>query len=114
MMETLEKLFGSSEKVKIMKLFLFNPENAFDVGEVSVRSKVSHSLARREIINLEKAGFLKRRTYSKDILRQKNRKMAFFKKRANGYMLNYKFAYLEPLYNFLSELNVQNPEELIE
>jgi hypothetical protein len=27
-----EKLFGSAEKLRVLKLFLFNPDKAYDVG----------------------------------------------------------------------------------
>ncbi|MCC2630730.1 MAG: hypothetical protein K0S38_539, partial [Candidatus Paceibacter sp.] len=34
MIETLEKIFGSAAKVKIMRLFLFNPVTVFDMDEI--------------------------------------------------------------------------------
>lgn len=112
-MEILEKLFGSGAKVKIIKLFLFNPETAYDTSQVAERAKVSRGLATREINNLLKAGFLKDKSLRKEIRVQRNRKSVLSHKTANGWMLNYHFAYLEPLYNFLSDVNVYNPDELI-
>ena len=66
-MDILEKLFGSAAKVKIIKLFLFNPDDAFDVAQTAERSKVSIGVARKEISDLEKIGFLKPKTYTKEI-----------------------------------------------
>ena len=59
----------------IIKLFLFNPDFVFDITEVGERSKVSRGLARREVGTLLRAGFLKTKSYSKETLKQKNRKI---------------------------------------
>ncbi len=53
-METLSKLFGSETKVKIMRLFLFNPETVFTTGEIAERAQAQGSKVRREISNLDK------------------------------------------------------------
>jgi hypothetical protein len=112
-MEILEKLFGSGAKVKVIKLFLFNPETAYDASQVAERAHLSMAVARKEISNLEKAGFLREKSYSKEVRVQKNRRSVLAHKRANGWMLEYKFSLLEPLYNFLSDINVYNPDDLI-
>jgi len=52
--EILERLFGGSAKVKIIKLFLFNQRDIFDKDTISERSKSSSSDVRRELISLEK------------------------------------------------------------
>ena len=49
-METLSKLFGNETKVKIMKLFLFNPERIFGVGDIGERVKADSTKVRREIL----------------------------------------------------------------
>ena len=112
--ERVEKIFGSGERVRIMKLFLFNAENVFDMAEVARRAKVTLGLARRELLNLEQAGFLQRKMHVREVMRQKHRKMTLSKKKREGWRLNYKFGKLEPLYNFLSELSVYKHEELID
>ncbi len=99
--------------MKIMKLFLFNPETAYDTSQVAERAKVGRGLAVREINNLFKAGFIKEKSLRKEIRVQRDRKSVLMQKRANGWMLNYQFAYLEPLYNFLTEVNVYNHDELV-
>ena len=112
-MDISEKLFGSAAKVKIIKLFLFNPESVFDINEVSVRAKVTRGLARREVLNLLKLGLIKPKNYSKEVNVQKNRKMVSVKKKASGYIINYKFEHLEQVYNFLSGSNVLKPEDIV-
>ncbi len=60
-MELLGKLFGSTNRVKLLKLFLFNPETGFRRAEIARRAKVSKSglgreLRLLELIKLVKAG----------------------------------------------------------
>lgn len=112
-MDILDKLFGGGAKVRIIKLFLFNPEVSYDAGQVAGRTQVSLGLARREIANLSKLGLIREKAFNKEIRVQKERRSVLAKKRANGWILNYKFAHLEPLYNFLSEMNILKPEEII-
>jgi hypothetical protein len=113
-MDILEKLFGSTAKVKIIKLFLFNPEMAFDVSQAAERAKVSKPVARKEIDNLEKAGFIKTRAYTKEIKRQKNRTIQTFRKRVNGWTLDQKFPYIEAVKTFLSSVNPFKHKDIID
>lgn len=99
-MEELSKLFGSEAKVKIMRLFLFNPETVFDTGEISERAKVEPPKVRREISNLEKMGLVKRRASSK-------------KKGGHGFVLEPQFPYLVQLQNFLINIEPLQPKEII-
>jgi hypothetical protein len=101
LMETLAKLFGNETKVKIMKLFLFNPERVFDTSEVGDRVKENSSKVRREINLLEKAGLVKRRASSKK------------KSNGHGFVLDSSFSYLLPLQNFLINSEPLHPKEII-
>jgi hypothetical protein len=100
-METLAKLFGNETKVKMMKLFLFNPERIFDVTDIGDRVKADSSKVRREVNVLEKIGLVKRRSGGK--------------KRANGhgFVLDANFSYLSPLQNFLINTEPLHPKEII-
>lgn len=64
-MEILGKLFGSSAKVKIMRLFIFNPESAYSLKDVRERTRTSSGEARREISLLTKIKLLKKRSNGK-------------------------------------------------
>ncbi len=112
-MDILEKLFGSAAKVKIIKLFLFNPEMAFDNSETAERAKVSKAVTRREISNLERIGFIKPKSYTKEIRRQKNRTIQSFRKRTNGWTLDQKFSHTESLKSFLSSINPFKHKDII-
>lgn len=99
-METLAKLFGSETKVKIMRLFLFNSEKVFDVNEIVDRVKSNHSKVRREINILEKIDFVKRRVSQKS-------------RGGYAFAMNTQFPYLQPLQNFLINIEPLQSKELV-
>ena len=113
-MDILEKLFGSAAKVKIIKLFLFNPEMAFDPSQTSERTKVSKEIARKEIANLREIGFVKSRIYTKEVKRQKNRGIETFRKRVDGWTLDQKFPYIEDIKSFLSNINPFRHKDIVD
>jgi len=54
----LEKLFGSSARVKILKLFLMNEGRSFYLRQIARDLELQINSARRELDNLEKIGLL--------------------------------------------------------
>ncbi len=104
-MDILETLFGSAAKVKIIKLYLLNPESTYDVAQAAERSKVSTGVARKEINNLEKIGFIKSKSYTKEVSVFRNRTATIVKKRVSGWTLDPKFPYIEAMELFLSNVN---------
>ncbi|MCI5108613.1 MAG: DeoR family transcriptional regulator [Candidatus Pacebacteria bacterium] len=87
-MDILERIFGSSSKVKIMRLFLFNEDEVFNLKQVSTRTKVQKDTARKDLNRLEKIGLIKRRSV----------------KKRPAWILNTKFIYIKPLREFLVEM----------
>ncbi len=102
-MDTLQKLFGSPARVKLLRLFLMNPEGIFDIDDVSKRSKVALPPLRKEIKMLLEIGFIKERRYLK-LVPEKNGK--FIKKSRTGYGLHPKFPYITPLKALVTEISV--------
>ncbi|MDD3190317.1 MAG: hypothetical protein PHI66_01340 [Candidatus Pacebacteria bacterium] len=58
MSEILEKLFHSKAEVKIIRLFLNDTENDYSMSDISSKTKESVLVAKKEVLNLEKIGFL--------------------------------------------------------
>jgi len=58
-MEILSKLFGHPAKVKLMRLFLFNPEAFYSAKEIAVRSKLSSAEVKKEVNALMTLGMAK-------------------------------------------------------
>ncbi len=60
-MEIFEKIFGSSARVKVMRLFLMNKGKAFLAKDIAKRSRVTPASVRKEIRLLESVEFIKKR-----------------------------------------------------
>ncbi len=84
MTDPLVKLFGSHARLKLLRLFLFNPSSTYTAAEAGSRAHVSAAEARRELIALRQSGLL-RKTRGK----------------VTRYALNESFTYLQALKNLL-------------
>lgn len=49
MTDVLQKLFGSPARVKLLRLFLFNPRLSFTLADIAERSRIKEKVARREL-----------------------------------------------------------------
>ena len=112
-MDILGKLFGGSARIKILRLFLLNPELPFRNQGIVRRSKVSVSTVRREIGLIYSIGFIKpKRFFIEKKSRLKNGKPA--KKAVMGWQLDINFPLLNPLYNLFSSTGPLKKEEIIQ
>lgn len=114
MTDILDKLFGSGAKVRIIKLFLMNPEKTFDAGEVSERARVSIGVTRKEIRNLDRMGLVKPHAFFKEFKKQKNRSISTAKKKVYGWNLDKRFPYMETLESFLAGQNPLKRKEVMD
>lgn len=93
MSKTVSLIFGGDAKVKIMRLFVFNPGLALTSTEVSLRAKERPAVTRRELRNLVKAGLIR--------------------KRGKGFILNPNYLYLPAIGNFLVDATPLSEREII-
>ncbi len=130
-MEVLEKIFGSAAKVKIMRLFLFNPNSTFDLERIVKRTKITPQAARLNVRLLESIKLVRSRSVLKEereiaeavaavkpgkkgkkgkngnagkVVSAKAGKSSG-KKRVSGWTLNSDFLYLVPLQSFLINMS---------
>jgi hypothetical protein len=113
MIEVLEKIFGSAAKVKIMRLFVFNPTDIFDIDEVIERSQVTPAEARHEVAMMQKIGLLKRRSFFKDFSFGKGKKKHVERRRVSGFMVDDTFDYLQTLQELLIHISPLRNDELL-
>ena len=123
-METLGKLFSSDALVKIMRLFLMNKDEAYDLDDITERSRVKDASAKLEIKLLLDIGFLKKKVFIKDVIKpardskSKTRRRVvdkdptIIKKKCQGWVLNEKFSYVRPLQALLIETETLEREDL--
>ncbi len=100
-MDILEKLFGSTARVKILKLFLFNEGENFENSDIAKRVRTSPQNVRKETLMLEKINLIKRRIFYTEIMKGKGINKKVVKKKVQGWTLNAKFEHLSALRNFL-------------
>ncbi len=85
MTDNLQKLFGSNSRVKLLRLFLFNPRQSFTIADAAKRARVSDAEARHEITLFCRIGLTERPVRGKGL----------------RYMLHGSFAYVAALQNLL-------------
>ncbi len=112
-MDILGKLFGSDSKVKIMRLFLFNPETPFTRADVAERARVSPAAARHELSVIKKMRLIRSKGFTKRVLRKNGKRNRFVKKKAGGWILNPAFPYLGELQRLLIDTSLLRGEELL-
>lgn len=92
-MKSVSHIFGSEAKVKVMRLFIFNPSLILNFVEVARRIKERSNVARRELRTLVKAGLIKRRI--------------------RGFTLNPAYPYLRAVENFLVDATPLTHHEIM-
>ncbi|NCT00108.1 hypothetical protein GW765_03990 [Candidatus Parcubacteria bacterium] len=123
-MEILGKLFSSDALVKLMRLFLMQKEEAFDLDDIVEKSRIKLASAKLEIKLLEDVGFIKKKVFIKDIIkpakvsasksrqRVKDKDPQIVKKKCKGWMIDDRFAYIRPLQALLIETETLEREDL--
>lgn len=79
MKNSLEALFGSKERWRLIKLFLLNEREKFTIAELAKRNKVDGRKIAGILAQLLNAGFIVRRTKAKKKYYITNRRFPFFK-----------------------------------
>jgi hypothetical protein len=111
-MDTLEKIFGNAAKVRMMRLFLFNPGSAYDSKDIASKTETKTAVVKREIGTFKKMGLIKSKIFVKNI-GSKSKKGKARKVHSKGWILNDKFSYLSPLQHFLINVSPIRHEDLI-
>ncbi len=93
MTKSVSHIFGGEAKVKIMRLFIFNPDSVFEAKTISERTKEKPTLVRKRLNELLKAGLLKRRL--------------------RGFTLDREYPYLKALENFMIDAGPITDKQII-
>ncbi len=114
-MDSLSKIFGSAARIKIMRLFLFNENEAFDIETVAVRSQLPARTVTREVELLLKTGFIVKKTFIKDVMvKVKGKKNKFVSKKRTiyGFALNQEYPLADAFRNLLVDSDLIRTKEL--
>jgi len=100
-MEILGKLLGGIQRVKIMRLFLLNPYQGFEVDQIADRSRIQIAATRRATNQLAAMSLVKKKSFVKEVADGRSGKIK--KKRVQGWFLNPDFPYIVELKQLLIE-----------
>ena len=101
-----------------------NRDEAFDIDDIVERSRVKTASAKLEIKLLEDIGFLKKKTFTKDVIKPARKSAAktrrritekdpeIVKKKCKGWVIDPKFPYIRPLQALLIETETLEREDL--
>ncbi len=92
-MDILAKLFGSSQRVRLLRLFILNPDSVFLPKEIVSRTRVKAPIVRRECALLKSLGLLR--------------------SAGKGVQLHSKFPLIDPLKRLLIAGSPVTPAEVV-
>lgn len=113
-MDILSKLFGSEDRIKILRLFLFSSTETFSFEDVIARTRVETRDAKKEIVLLQNIGLIKKKPFVKDVVKKVRGKELIVKEKGNGFTLDDKFPYLLSLKNLLITVSLHDNNDIIE
>jgi len=90
MSEVLESLFGSKEKTRMLRFFLQNPEQEYQLKEIAKRNMLAAKRIKKELENLVRIKFILSRT----------------RQGKKSYILNQNFIFYPELKNLVSKDNI--------
>ena len=112
-MQTLEKLFGSGARVRLLRFFILSPEKVFAAKEAAKILRVSSGAISKEARFLKSIGFLKQAARIDEVFKKNRKKQKILKKRIKGFQLSKTFPYLLALRNLLVNASPVSREKML-
>lgn len=110
--DVLEVLFGSNARVRILRLFLANPNEIFDHKTIAKRIGINTAILGREIRLLESIGYIKQGTRVSSVKFGNGKKIV--KKRIRGLCLARDFPYINELAAFFASAAPSAREKILQ
>jgi len=108
-METLSKLFSSGALVKVLRIFLNNPDAIYEARDIVLRCKISPESARRELALLKSIDFVQQKEHV--IKTKRGNKTS--RRKTTGYFLNKRFALNNALRSLLFNADPYRNDEIL-
>ena len=108
-MEHLGKLFGTPAKVRLLRLFLFNPERVFDRDMLVHTARVNAETVKKECAALERATLIVRKSFLKEVDATSSDSK---RRRVIGWTVDHKFPYVAQLTSFLQQTLIVSHADL--
>ena len=107
-MQELSKLFGSVERVKVIRFFLANAEAEYDIDEIDAKLHIKKEKLKDELLELEKSSLIIRKKEIFDVQIESKNKIKRGVKEFICYSLNKNFRFLSSLRNFMFDFQNAN------
>lgn len=111
-MDSVSILFGGPARVKLMRLFLMNPETVFSVADIAVRARIEARAVRKELPTLIKAGLVEKATSVVEVP-VRNKKGKPKKQRIPGFRFDPLFKEAGHLRNLLAPTNAVHADDVV-
>ncbi|NBD74075.1 hypothetical protein GVX82_03465 [Patescibacteria group bacterium] len=108
-MDPITKLLGGTQRVRLLRLFFFNPEVTFDRDTAAKRVRSTPAATGKHLTALTRMGLLKKRTISVSAHRRDKR----LKKRVPGFVADTRAPHATLLRDFLQATLSVSADELI-
>lgn len=109
----MEKLFESVPKVRILRLFMQNPENYFSLDEITLRSQAHGAIVKKELEKFIKLGLIQRKRAVIRFEKIKRGKQVFKTKKIIVYFANPRFEFLSELRELITRATVASRGKLL-
>lgn len=113
----LEKLFESVPKVRILRLFMQNPEHFFTFREITQHSRIKPSVAKTQLKKFIKVGLIKQKTgnIQKElkITQGKEQKTILKNQKAEFYGVDPKFGFIKELEDLVIKSSITSKKKLL-
>lgn len=113
-MNTLEKLFGSAARVKLLRLFLLSPDKVFTADETAKVLKIPKAASGKEVRFLLNIGFLKKASRRDLVSVKTGKKIRTAKIRVEGFMLSPTFPFILALRSLLVTASPVSREQMLQ
>jgi len=107
----LEKLFTSKTRVKLLQLFVLNPDKSFALSEIIAKLKLRSAAVKKELENLQNLGLISLVDFSAESPAETKNKE---KRRSPLFKSNLDFILFEELRALIIKAQVLNQQSLIE
>ena len=113
-METLSLLFTNATRVKLMRLFLFNTTESYNLKQLAERTKCEPRDLEKELPLLVKAGMIVPKKVNDTLVVKKGKKTLERKVKVWSWHLDLGFEFLLPLQNLLINIPPLRSKEMLE
>ncbi len=105
MKDPLTKLFGSTGRIKIMRLFLAQESDCLQISDIARQTKTIVPTVKKETKLLEQTGFLLKSKCKVEEIKKLKKSQKVIIKHKPGFSLNKNFEYLQSLRTLLTQVS---------